>query len=129
MSKIVCHAHCPPGGGPFLAVLAAGAGAVLLVLAGVLAFMARFGSVIVAAGFAVLAAAIAAGVVIVLRDRPRPAIPARAVPALAIAPARRPAAISAPRLRAIEAPRPDLYGLTSEHPARVEENPCSPSSS
>jgi len=66
MAKI-CHAHCPDGGGPFLALLAAGAGALVLAVVAVLAFMADYGALVMACAWSLLAVAIVAGVVVVRR--------------------------------------------------------------
>ena len=120
MSKI-CHAHCPPESGGILAAI------VVVVIAGAAVIVARIVAGLLPAIFAALATltAASAGVMVYVLRREsawkRAAMPAAAPARTALPPARRSAAISAPRIRAIEAPRPPLYGLTSEHPASIGE--------
>jgi hypothetical protein len=99
----ICHEHCPPEGAPVLAALAAIAAVGLAVIVARI-IESLFLAILI--GEIVLGLAGIATIVYVLRrDRVRAVLPAVAPARTALPPARRSAAISAPRLRAIEAPR------------------------
>ena len=128
----VCHEHCPKGGGSgaalavlvlVIVVILAAARPVEHAASTVLRLAVDFLEIagIVIASAAVLAVAgWAASRVLARQNQP--------APARQVAEPSPPLALTAPPL-AIEAPRPQLYVITSEHPAPVEEDPCSPLSS
>ena len=100
----VCHAHCPDDSGALLAAVFA------VILIAVLAVIAAqviesLFVVIVVTGGALIAAGTGLFAYLVHRDRARsPVNEPRAMPAYRLAPPRTARAISAPQLRAIEAP-------------------------